>query len=354
MFKSANIPRRPHKEKEKHKEYVKLYPEWVRLYDEGASTVKIAKMYDTDRYTVWAALKKLNVEIRPNVCVEKNREYLNYHDEWVVLYKEGVSTCEIANTYNVGSSSTVSTVLAAKGVQMRPSSESNTKYTLKDHGLFDKIDSHEKAYWLGFLMADGNVATKTEDPRSSWSLKVGLSISDADHVYKFADFLGVESSNDNKNGVVKSEKVALVSVVSMPLVRSLIGYGCAPCKSLTMVYPKNKFDPTYNRHFIAGYFDGDGCVGASKKYANGGCGIHVIFTSGSYNFLKSLQKVLMDEAGVTKFHLMKQKSCNAYHLTAYRKNDIARIYHYIYDNATTFLERKKTKYGQLLKLNNLL
>lgn len=354
VFKAANIPRRAHKEKEKHKEYARQYPEWVRLYSDGTSIPDIAKMYGTDRSLVWAALKKLGVEIRPHACMEKNKEYVNYHDEWVSLYNDGLSSLEIASTYGVGCHGTVTSALAAKGVKMRSSSESNTKYTLKDHSVFDKIDSQEKAYWLGFLMADGNVTTKTEDSRSGWSLKVGLAIDDADHVYKFADFLGVESSNDNEKGVAKTEKAATVSVVSRPIVEALMGYGCTPRKSLTVTYPKRELSRRYNKDFIAGFFDGDGCVGASKRYANGGCGIHVIFTSGSYNFLMSLQKVLADEAAVARFHLMKQKECNAYHLTAYRKNDVLRIYHYLYGTATTFLERKKTKYEELLKLNNLL
>ena len=52
-----------------------------------------------------------------------------------------------------------------------------------DEHSFDVIDTEEKAYWLGFLYADGNVSnTKNE-------VGITLQSSDIKHLYKFKTFL---------------------------------------------------------------------------------------------------------------------------------------------------------------------
>ena len=51
------------------------------------------------------------------------------------------------------------------------------KYVI-DHHFFDEIDTEEKAYWLGFITADGNVMqTKTGS-----TLRVILAVKDAGHL----------------------------------------------------------------------------------------------------------------------------------------------------------------------------
>ena len=56
-----------------------------------------------------------------------------------------------------------------------------------DETIFDNIDTEEKAYWLGFLYADGNISTIGN------RLEMNLSIKDLDHMFKFKRFLKLEA-----------------------------------------------------------------------------------------------------------------------------------------------------------------
>ena len=50
---------------------------------------------------------------------------------------------------------------------------------------FEIIDTEEKAYWLGFLYADGSVSST--DNR----IELGLAEKDLNHIEKFKEFIGV-------------------------------------------------------------------------------------------------------------------------------------------------------------------
>lgn len=52
---------------------------------------------------------------------------------------------------------------------------------------FEKIDNEEKAYWLGFLYADGNVSLKED------KIELSLAEKDLNHIKKFKNFIGLET-----------------------------------------------------------------------------------------------------------------------------------------------------------------
>jgi hypothetical protein len=70
-------------------------------------------------------------------------------------YKTGEYTLiKLANEYNV-KYPTVSSILKVRKISLRKDiSALHQKYTINQN-YFDKIDTEEKAYFLGFLYADG-------------------------------------------------------------------------------------------------------------------------------------------------------------------------------------------------------
>ncbi len=86
----------------------------------------------------------------------------------------------------------------------------------------------------------------------------------------------------------------LIRIGSKKLYYALEKYGLHPNKSLTIKFPK--IPKKYLADFIRGYFDGDGCVylemcrGITKKKIIKK--LTTIFTSGSYEFLDDMRKIL--------------------------------------------------------------
>lgn len=177
------------------------------------------------------------------------------------------------------------------GVSLRPIKRILKKNNLEltnrrfdvNHSYFRVIDSEEKAYWLGFLFADGCVRkTKT-----GAQVVLKLSLKDETHLMKFKNDLGSEhkiSHNRNKTktkkGVDSFSDNSLIRISSNEMVNDLINQGCLPRK--TFIIDKPNIDEKYYKHFIRGYYDGDGnffyneetklsvvtIVCASKKFRN--------------------------------------------------------------------------------------
>lgn len=218
-----------------------------------------------------------------------------------------------------------------------------------DETIFEKIDTEEKAYWLGFIYADGNVCKRTLSVRQKGN-KDGYN-----HLLKLKSFLGVD--NKIETGIQNSWGVETpycrLSVYSKKIVEDLKQKGCVPKKSLILTFPSKEILPENLRyHFIRGYFDGDGGFLTGKNN-----GIAMSF-NGTKEFLEKVREIL----GVNcvpkqdKRHLDK----NIYQLSFGGKFQVYQIGSKLYDNNHISLDRKnnlfkkfkesyKIRYQQLLK-----
>lgn len=285
-------------------------------------------------------------------------------DEWVKLYADGLSVWAIAEQYGV-SATAVHAGLKRRGVQCRSISEAKIgrrqpynavaqrKYFVADERIFQHIDSEAKAYWLGFLLADGGVSTSVgsrpkfgEHRIRRHILAVTLSDVDRSHLEAFNAFLGSTYQLEGTHGKNSNPGVRL-AVCSEPLVEDLITHGCVPNKTFVVELPKDVLEPDLVRHVIRGYFDGDGSV-TTYKTSEARTKAKASFTSGSLVLLEQIKGVL-NVAGIDGIGLYKSKQ-RAYSLDVRNKGDIPKFYHYLYDGATVFLERKKLKFEGYLGL----
>ena len=116
--------------------------------------------------------------------------------------------------------------------------------------FFDTIDTEEKAYWLGFLYADGAIGS------SDTGIELSLKSSDSLHLEKFIRSLGFTTKK-----IFKDNIRCRVSFRNKHMHDSLIKLGCTPRKSLTLTFPSNEQVPAHLiKHFVRGYIDGDGSV----------------------------------------------------------------------------------------------
>ena len=133
------------------------------------------------------------------------------------------------------------------------------KYYFNEN-FFEVINTEEKAYWLGFIAADGCIVPPRVGTTSGACLKIRLHPKDREHLEKF--ILALNSNlviKDRINtGFSEGQPCIDLEINSIKMVRDLIDKGIVPHKSLILEPPK--IDPKFNLHFIRGYFDGDGSI----------------------------------------------------------------------------------------------
>lgn len=205
--------------------------------------------------------------------------------------------------------------------------------SFNDH-YFEKIDTEDKAYFLGLLFADGNVYLKR------YRVQITLSNKDAYILNKFAECI-------NYSGKIYSDR-GLYSKLILPsekMCKDLISLGCTPNKSLSLKFPE-KVPKELINHFIRGYFDGDGHISKDKNLIKAYYHINITSTE---QFLKSLQDVFTkNNINVGKIYKRyKHKEISAH--TMYIKNKSSKEFvDYIYKDATIFLTRKNNVYEYIV------
>ena len=121
----------------------------------------------------------------------------------------------------------------------------------------------------------------------------------------------------------------------------LNNYGCTPNKSLTLKFPDESIftDKSLIRHFIRGYFDGDGCI----SYANKNHDIPSLSVIGTLDFLNSMSSKLLNK----KYKLINNSKINSITKVLLLSPSTSLIFMYIlYYGSNIYLKRKYDRYLQ--------
>lgn len=200
------------------------------------------------------------------------------------------------------------------------------------------IDNQEKAYLLGLFYADGNIHSTYNMCRLELSLKDSSLLF---HLLKVFPFFGMRQDRNNKLEIHNYQK---------SLKEDFINNGCLPRKSFENrenlhlpEIPKNLM-----RHFIRGYYDGDG--GCTLSVSQNKIQKRVYIYSASLNFLQEIKTLLESENIICTY------SSNTVHNICVGKIQISTksykdFYDYLYKDADIFLERKKLKFDEILNTN---
>jgi intein/homing endonuclease len=139
-----------------------------------------------------------------------------------------------------------------------------------NESFFETIDSEEKAYWLGFIAADGCILIVNKNSNPSYRLSIGLSEKDLNHLEKFKKSIELNHKlykRENKYNYKDQLSIKIsyhIRIHSKKMFNDLLDKGITPRKSLTLKPPLNVPEDLI-RHWIRGYFDGDGSVGIRKN-----------------------------------------------------------------------------------------
>ena len=224
-------------------------------------------------------------------------------------------------------------------------SKSCKKYKLDDT-VFDSIDTEEKAYWLGFLYADGY------NHRSKNCIALRLQKEDIDVLYKFKDFLKTDSPiciYKRKTRIKNIEKeYCELCVFSIHLCQVLNDLGCVQAKTYILDFPS--FIPSnLLHHFMRGYFDGDGCISITKRNNRTENSKYFQFTvAGRREFIEQYQNILCKTINITKTKINIFKNNFAVALHYGGKNNVIKIMNYLYKDCTIYMNRKHNKFLNLV------
>lgn len=213
-----------------------------------------------------------------------------------------------------------------------------------NYSYFEKIDNEHNAYWLGFLYADGCVLDYVKKSSCNFkSLEFCLAEQDVGHMHKFNESL--MSTYKISKKVVNGFGNCRICIGNTKLCDDLIKLGCTPRKSLTLKFPSEDIVPAHLvRHFIRGYFDGDGCVSYSSDKAKRKA--YKVGFVGTSDMCNNIMDILNTEAGMTK---IKTSPCGkALQFMWGGRINCKKVYNYLYSDATIYLDRKYEKFNKII------
>lgn len=161
-----------------------------------------------------------------------------------------------------------------------------------------------------------------------------LKLKDEDIINRFKVALNSSAPIQRRyNGGYESYCLTISSKKSC---NNLIHWGCVPNKTKVIQLPNLRED--LYRHFIRGFFDGDGCLSIDSKLYH--CRFDL--TSASKVFLEQLRPIITNIA-LTNGGLNKEKLYDVWHLQ-YSGKQVVQILDWLYSNTTLYLKRKYEKY----------
>ena len=298
----------------------------IKMYNDKNSIKEIAKVNKVSIVSVTNILKN------NNITIDGTKVYEKYTDSFITdiakEYIPGENMKDIAIKYNIPMASLMYR-FKKLGIET-----SKRKYSVNEN-YFDKIDSQNKAYILGFIMADGCVS-QTDYTQTDINRLI-ISISSKDR--KVLEFIRIELGSDSPiidyipEGSYSDKEMSRLVVNSSTLCKKLKSYGIIARKTGHESMPS--LSKEMQRHFIRGYIDGDGWVTlggyigicSTKKMLEE---ILSIFKS-NYS-IKSVATIYKDPRGIDLYYM--QLNC---------ANDIVNLKDYLYKDANFYMERKYSR-----------
>lgn len=219
-------------------------------------------------------------------------------------------------------------------------------YYNKDY--FKVIDTPNKAYWLGFLYADGCINSSYHGAKlDSMTFEMTLCREDEQHLYKFAKCLETNVPIKQKINKFKGKEYlsSRITICCTKMCYDLCAKGCTPQKTYNIKFPNNEIvSDDLMKDFIRGFFDGDGCICVRSNNR-----IQLVIT-GMSNMLEDIANYLISKQvirKVPKIHNDKRSKCSA--MFFYGADNVKDILDYLYSGAEMYLDRKYNKYKDYYK-----
>lgn len=287
----------------------------VKEYLNGATAKELSIRYSYHNSTISRLMKRRGVS-RGRTSFKRTQ----IKDKVIKDFKNGLYCEEIAKKYDV-EVHTIYHILDEAKIKRVSGYHTNCN---KEY--FQKIDSANKAYLLGFITADGAVVDR--------SLSIEVEAKDKEVLNFFRKEINEQATiTPCFYGGKHNYKISFNSI---DICRDLKKYGIVQNKSKIIErVPIELIPQEYLSYYFRGLIDGDGCV-----LKNGGVSIY----SGSKVFIEDVQKILCD--------ILKLKKLKVYHGTSYfiswsSKEDRLKLYNFLYKDKLNIAYYYSRKYERL-------
>ena len=260
---------------------------------------------------------------RKIITEELKQEIINYY------LSKPMGLKQVENKYNL-SHPTISKIL--KDVPKYTKAKLNNP-NMKEH-FFQEINCEENAYFLGLLIADGNVFKDNTGRQAS--ISITLDLKDEYMLQKFKEVLQADTSIG-----YDGRGCGQIAVRSNIMAEDLAKYGVIPRKSYHTYLPE--IPNQYMWHVLRGIFDGDGSILAKPSPNKDGHNrfLHSISFCGTHKLMEDISNYLSENlAFKQKPTVYDYKDRQLSELKIQNIDDIYLFGTYIYKGATIFLDRK--------------
>lgn len=246
---------------------------------------------------------------------------------------------------------TVRRIVRERGGSVRPRSGKYSRKHAVNESFFDEIDTEAKAYWLGFLAADGHIS------RGPTAIQLCLGESDGHHVERFKRdiessapaYIKVMPQRVIRGRTIRETRGMRIDVCSERLVAGLHRHGF---RKYSLEHHAACVEPHLTHHYFRGLFDGDGCLSfanvrskATKTHLAGTTAQCILSMCGGERLVAAFADYCRDIVGQVGPLTLRGK-CYYFHIHGNRK--CARVARAMYADATIYLARKHALYLALL------
>lgn len=304
----------------------------LSLYNQhksGIPIVKLAKDTNIHRETIRKWFKTLGLN-----TVTKLHIYDALFPQIQNMYLEKKSIDTISKTIGISKIS-VWRVLKLHGIKPNKKYDYESYYKTPVNEYFDQINTSNKAYFLGFLYADGNVHSRLNH------VTLKLKQSDVHILNDLKSVFGIGTKIYYQKKYGKCEDQVVLKIINKKIRDNFIRHGVIPRKTWKLKFPY-WLDNSLKSHFIRGYCDGDGCLYIDKKR---NCAS--ICICGTEQMCTDLQFIIKNYLGMKSYV---SKDRNIFRVRIRRYSDVVAFCEWMYKDAELFLCRKYEKFQAIKQL----
>lgn len=306
------------------------------LYQKGKSAYAIDIELQLTRSTAARVIKSNGFDIS-NKQRRRDDMLKNHTQEIIEKYQSGLGYDAIAKIY-FASPNNISKILKKNGIKIRSIRDYANKV---DENFFEKIDSEEKAYILGWMYSDGSNDNK--------SGRIRLSITDLEILEKIKEKIKFQGNFY----IVKPRKESQLTqyclqIGSRKMSDDLHKLGCSGDKTYSLKFPTlDKVPLKFLNSLLRGWMDGDGTITKNEK--RGKYNVKILSTKNVCEGIKSLCETFLNlNVSIYVCSTNPKTGYQTYAISIDSQQAIKTFLDFIYKDSTIYLKRKHDKYLEFL------